>query len=62
MSIRRRWAATCDAEGCGAVELLTGDQYDGKWALGEQISDAGWQASPAVDETYCPLHRRESKL
>lgn len=56
MSIRRRWSATCDEPGCSTVVLLEGDQFDGKWALGEQITDEGWQASPAADETYCPRH------
>jgi hypothetical protein len=38
MSIRRRWTATCDAEGCEACVPLIGDQFDGKWELGLQIS------------------------
>lgn len=58
--IRRRWAATCDRDGCDAVEILTaGDQYDGKWQLGERISDAGWQASPSEALTFCPNHKAE---
>lgn len=56
MSILRRWVATCDAAGCTEVEILEGDQFDGKWGLGEQISDHGWQASPGAKPTYCPQH------
>lgn len=57
MSIRRRWTATCDAPGCDACVPLLGDQFDGKWELGLQIYESGWQAAPGADATYCPSHR-----
>lgn len=57
--IRRTWVANCDAPGCDKTEFLEGDQYDGRWQIGIQISDAGWQASPNVRDTYCPEHAAE---
>lgn len=59
MSIRRRWTATCDEPGCGEIAVLEGDQFDGRWELGIQITDDHWQASPGADPTYCPAHLRE---
>ena len=56
MSIRRRWTAQCDSPGCTSVEVLDGDQYDGKWELGILITDRDWEAAPARKETYCPKH------
>lgn len=56
MSIRRRWTATCDHDGCDVVLPLIGDQDDGKWTLGTLAYESGWQASPGSDETYCPIH------
>ncbi|NUS57065.1 MAG: hypothetical protein HOV66_19745 [Streptomycetaceae bacterium] len=56
MSIRRRWVATCDAPGCDAAVPLIGDQFDGKFELGLQVYEAGWDAAPNKDETYCPEH------
>lgn len=58
MSIRRRWVATCDHPDCEEVVVLDGDQFDGRWSLCEVITDLGWQASPAVDETFCPAHHK----
>ena len=60
MSIRRRWSATCDAPGCTKTEFLEGDQYDGKWVLGESLNDNGWQASPGADATFCPEHATDN--
>lgn len=55
--IARLWVAQCDQQACPEKVVLEGDQHDGKWQLGEHITDLGWQASPAPKTpTYCPRH------
>lgn len=58
MVIRRRWIANCDTEGCREVVVLEGDQHDGRWALGVDISDLGWDAAPNREATHCPRHSK----
>lgn len=54
--ISKRWVAVCDFHECRENVVLEGRQDDGRWELGEYINDHGWQASPAIKETYCPKH------
>lgn len=58
MTLRRRWTAVCDAEGCDAIQALLGDQYDGEAELGMHLNDSGWWATPARGDTFCEIHYR----
>ncbi len=56
MSMVRRWVVSCDAPGCRA-QLVHEPITDGdKWDYGQATNDAGWDAGPGRDETFCPEH------
>lgn len=60
MSVRRRWSISCDDPDCDQMEVLLGDQFDGKWQMGTMAYEAGWQVAPNVDKTYCPKHKEST--
>ena len=60
MSLQRRWVVSCDTPGCAEQLVLEPISIYGfpaeKWDYGIATNDAGWDAAPGRNQTFCPAH------
>lgn len=56
MTLTRRWTAQCDAGDCTASVIFEPIQFGERADYGMALNDAGWDATPGRDTTYCPKH------